>query len=53
MKSPRTSLVELLQPVAEGMERVREILGRELAEESGAVSDMTMETLLSASMSMV
>lgn len=41
MKSPRTSLVELLQPVAEGMERVREILGRELAEESGAVSDMT------------
>ena len=41
MKSSREALNELLEPVADGMERMRSVLSEQLLEASPAVSDMT------------
>ncbi len=41
MKSSREALSEFLEPVAEGMERMRAVLADQLQEASPAVSDMT------------
>ena len=41
MSSTDARLAQLLEPIAPGMERMREILLRQLAESSRAVGDMT------------
>ena len=41
MSDLRSSLNALLEPVEEGMERMRAVLIEQMQERSGAVSDMT------------